>query len=110
VEKTNRDPETSYPYQPPIKTVNAPGGITTPPPAVESVILAAGNPPIITVAEPLIMASAPQLSLKRAAANPAINTVGAPGGIIGTGEPLVALLTIISVMRAAGGILFPLFN
>lgn len=61
-----------------------------PPEAVKSAIRAAGNPPIITVAEPLMMASAPQVSLMRAAGNPPISTVGAPGGIIGTGDPDVA--------------------
>jgi hypothetical protein len=91
-------------FYPPIITVGAPGGITTPPAAVESAILAAGIPPIITVAEPFMMASTPQLSPRRAAASPAINTVGAPGGIMGTGAPIVAALTIMSDTRAAGGI------
>src|SRR5437879_806569 len=94
--------------QPPIITVTAPGGITTPPPAVGSPIRAAGIPPIITVADPMTMASAPQLSPRRAAGIPPMSTVGAPGGIIGTGAPMVAVLTIMSVTRAAGGMVFPL--
>ncbi len=42
-----------------------------PPEAVRSAILAAGKPPIMTVAEPLTMASTPQVSPKRAAGSPA---------------------------------------
>src|SRR5262245_21120189 len=87
---------------PPINTVSAPGGMTAPPEAVRSATLAAGNPPIMTVVEPLTMASGPQVSLKRAAGKPPINTVGAPGGRMGVGAPSVAGLTIISVTRAAG--------
>jgi hypothetical protein len=91
-------------FYPPINTVGAPGGIITPPEAVWSAILAAGRPPIITVAEPFMITSAPQESLIRAAGRPPINTVGVPGGIIGVGIPEVAGLTIISVIRAAGNI------
>jgi len=69
---------------------------------VESVTRAAGLPPIITVAEPLTMVSAPQLSPSVAAGMPPISTVGVPGGMIGTGEPWVATLTRLSVTRAAG--------
>jgi hypothetical protein len=78
-----------------------------PPAAVKSAILAAGIPPIITVADPFTMASAPQVSPNRAAGSPPINTVGAPGGMIGVGMPNVAVLTIISVTRAAGNIFSP---
>ena len=73
---------------PPISTVGAPGGITMPPPAVESVTRAAGLPPISTVAEPLTIVSAPQLSPSVAAGMPPISTVGVPGGMIGTGRAL----------------------
>jgi hypothetical protein len=69
---------------------------------------AAGIPPIITVAEPTTMASAPQLSPMRAAGIPPMSTVGAPGGIMGVGTPKVAVLTIMSVTRAAGGMASPL--
>ena len=81
-----------------------------PPAAVRSVILAAGIPPISTVAEPFTMTSAPQVSPKRAAGKPPINTVGAPGGIMGVGTPNVAVLTIISVTRAAGNIFIPILK
>jgi hypothetical protein len=57
-----------------------------------------------TVADPLMMTSAPHESLIRAAGRPAIRTVGAPGGIIGVGIPEVAGLLIISVILAAGNI------
>ena len=87
---------------PPISTVGAPGGMIAPPPAVRSPTRAAGRPPIRTVAEPFAMTSGPQVSDMRAAGNPAINTVGAPGGRIGVGTPEVAVLTIKSVIRAAG--------
>ena len=73
-----------------------------PPAAVKSRIRAAGNPPISTVVEPFTITSTPHESLNRAAGRPAIKTVGAPGGIIDVGMPLVAMLTIISVIRAAG--------
>jgi hypothetical protein len=76
--------------------------MTAPPDAVKSAILAAGMQPIMTVAEPLTMASAPHESPRRAAGNPPIITVGAPGGMIGVGTPSVAGLTIMSVTRAAG--------
>lgn len=87
-----------------MSTVTAPGGIITPPEAVRSVIRAAGMPPINTVAEPFMIASTPQESPIFAAGNPPINTVGGPEGMIGTGAPTVAGLTIISVTRAAGSI------
>src|SRR5262249_42010344 len=61
-------------------------------------------PPMRTVADPMTMASAPQLSPMRAAGSPPISTVGAPGGMMGVGTPMVAVLTIMSVTRAAGGI------
>jgi hypothetical protein len=94
----------SISFYPPINTVIAPGGITVPPEAVISRILAAGNPPISTVSEPFIITSAPQESPCLAAGNPPIKTDIAPGGIIGVGMPEVAGLTIISVTRAAGNI------
>ena len=94
----------NQPFYPPIKTVGAPGGSIAPPDAVRSAILAAGSPPIKTVADPLMMTSAPHESLIRAAGSPAINTVGAPGGMIGVGIPDVAGLLIISVTLAAGNI------
>jgi hypothetical protein len=53
-----------------------------------------------------MMASTPHVSLTRAAGRPLINTVGAPGGMIGVGTPEVAGLTIVSVTRAAGNMLF----
>jgi hypothetical protein len=84
--------------------VGAPGGNIAPPEAVGSAILAAGSPPINTVADPLMMTSAPHESLNRAAGSPAISTVGAPGGMIGVGTPEVAGLLIISVTLAAGSI------
>ena len=87
---------------PPIKTVGAPGGIIAPPDAVKSPILAAGMPPIITVADPITIASTPHESVILAAGSPPINTVGAPGGKMGVGIPIVAVLTIMSVTRAAG--------
>jgi hypothetical protein len=89
---------------PPIKTVVAPGGMTAPPAAVMSPILAAGIPPIITVADPFTIASTPHESPIRAAGSPPIKTVGQPGGRIGVGVPIVAVLTIISETRAAGNI------
>jgi hypothetical protein len=92
-------------FHPPINTVGAPGGKIEPPAAVKSRILAAGIPPINTVADPLIITSTPHESPILAAGSPAIKTVGAPGGIIGVGIPLVAMLTIISVIRAAGNML-----
>jgi hypothetical protein len=55
-----------------------------PPAAVGSAILAAGSPPI--------------------------STLDAPGGMIGVGTPDVAVLTIRSVMRAAGSIEPPIQN
>jgi hypothetical protein len=90
--------------QPPISTVGAPGPTTAPPLAVVSARRAAGNPPINTVAEPLMITSAPQESVIRAAGRPAISTVGAPGGMIGVGMPDVAGLEIMSVTLAAGNI------
>lgn len=92
---------------PPINTVGEPGGNIAPPPAVKSPTLAAGIPPISTVADPFTMASNPHESPILAAGNPTIKTVGHPGGIIGVGTPIVAVLTIISETRAAGTI--PLF-
>ena len=85
-----------------MRTVGSPGGITMPPPAVESVTRAAGLPPISTVAEPLMIVSAPQLSPSVEAGLPPMSTVGVPGGMSGTGAPGVAVLTMLSVTRAAG--------
>jgi hypothetical protein len=84
--------------------------MTVPPAAVKSITLAAGMPPIMTVVEPFTITSTPQVSPKRAAGSPPISTVGAPGGMIGVGTPIVAVLTIISVIRAAGNIFPPQFN
>src|SRR5687768_266467 len=94
------------PY-PPISTVSAPGGMMAPPAALRSATLAAGSPPINTVAEPLTMASTPHVSPNRAAGSPPIKTVGAPGGMMGVGTPDVAALTMKSVIRAAGSMLRP---
>jgi hypothetical protein len=82
----------------------APGGIIAPPEAVKSETLAAGRPPIKTVNEPFIIASAPHVSPNLAAGRPAMRTVGSPGGMIGAGIPSVAGLEIISVTLAAGNI------
>lgn len=49
-------------------------------------------------------ASAPQLLPTQAAGSPPMSTVGAPGVAMGTGTPKVALLTIMSVTRAANDI------
>jgi len=99
---------------PPIITVGAPTTIL-PPCAVVSPILAAGLPPIITVADPLTMTSGgptqTQLSPMTAAGIFAINTVGTPGPMTGPppcGTGGTAGVTIgqacISVSLAAGGI------
>src|SRR5882724_9876653 len=81
--------------------------MTDPPPALGSPRRAAGMPPISTVADPMTIASAPQLSPRRAAGIPTISTVGAPGGMIGVGIPCVVVLTIMSVTRAARDIVPP---
>jgi hypothetical protein len=71
---------------PPISTLNAPNKIS-PPCAVWSPSLAAGIPPIITVADPFIIVSGGpthiNISPTRAAGMPAIKTVGSPGPLIG---------------------------
>jgi hypothetical protein len=54
-----------------------------------------------TLNEPITTASTPQLLPTHAAGSPPIKTVGAPGVAMGTGEPKVPLLTIMSVTRAA---------
>lgn len=78
----------SFIFYPPISTVGHPTTIV-PPCAVESPILAAGLPPINTVAEPIMMLSGgpvhTHISPTQAAGIPPINTVGAPGG--NTGPP-----------------------
>ena len=56
------------------------------------------------LADPIAMTSTPHESPSLAAGIPPIKTVGAPGGMIGVGIPIVAVLTIISVTRAAGNI------
>jgi hypothetical protein len=75
-------------FYPPIITVGAPT-IITPPCAVASPILAAGIPPIITVAEPFAITSGGpvqvSISPTRAAGIPPMSTVGHPGG--NTGPP-----------------------
>jgi hypothetical protein len=97
---------TISPYYPPINTVGAPGGRIVPPDAVTSNILAAGKPPMRTVIDPFAITSAPHESPTLAAGSPPISTVGAPGGIMGTGIPFVAVLTIMSLILAAGNIVF----
>lgn len=86
--------------------------IITPPCAVSSPMRAAGNPPIITVGEPMAITSGGPTQVKRsvtlAAGSPPMSTVGQPGGKIGpptcgTG-PVVIGHVCMSVMRAAGGI------
>jgi hypothetical protein len=67
---------------------------------------AAGIPPMSTVVEPMMIASAPQLSPTRAAGSPAIRTFGALGAMMGVGTPCVAVLTIMSDTRAANGMVF----
>src|ERR1700676_4657282 len=75
---------------------------------------AAINPPINTVGEPIaIMSGGPTqvaMSVARAAGNIPISTVGSPGGRIGPPTwgtmPVTIGHTCMSVMRAAGGILF----
>src|SRR5262245_23144639 len=87
-------------------TVGAPGPMTDPPAPVGSPTRAAGTPPSKTAVDPMITASTPQLLPRHAAGNPPMRTVGAPGVTIGTGAPYVALLTIMSVTRAARDTLF----
>lgn len=98
---------------PPINTVGQPRAIT-PPCAVESPIRAAGIPPIITVADPLIIESGGpthvHISPMTAAGIFPINTVGFPGPVIGPptwgmgeGKAGVCIGQVcISVNRAAG--------
>jgi len=96
-------------YHHPIKTVASPADIT-PPCAVESPILAAGFPPIITLEDPdAIVSGGPvhiALSPTLAAGFPPINTVGSPAGIMGPPTCGVVPVTIgqvcISVILAAG--------
>jgi hypothetical protein len=98
--------------QPPIITVGKPSKID-PPCAVLSPIRAAGLPQIITVELPVeIVSGGPtqtSISPKRAAGSFPINTLGAPGPIIGPptcgigGKPGVCIgQACISVIRAAG--------
>lgn len=92
-------------------TVNSPATIV-PPWAVESPILAAGIPPIITVAEPVTMLSGgpaqAAISPIRAAGIFPIKTVRHPGPVTGPPTcgfgPSDAGHTCISVTLAAGGI------
>lgn len=73
---------------------------------------AAGNPPIVTVAEPIAITSGGPthvaISVLRAAGSPPIKTVGEPGGKMG--PPTCGTKTVTrghvckSVTRAAGGI------
>ena len=95
-------------------TVGVPSTMT-PPWAVVSPFLAAGRPPINTVAEPLTMVSGGptqvQVSPSAEAGNPAMSTVGTPGAEIGPptwgigGKPWVTIGQVcISVILAAGGI------
>ena len=84
-----------------------------PPCAVESPSLAAGSPPIMTVADPFMMVSGgpAQVSMSPmvAAGKPPIRTVVVPGGRIGPPtwgtSPVTIGQTCISVIRAAGGII-----
>src|SRR5688572_3356010 len=100
---------------PPIITVKHPNTID-PPWAHVSPILAAGLPPISTVADPItILSGGPtqvHISPITAAGSFPINTVGTPGPVTGPptcgtgGNPGVTIgHTCISVSRAAGGIL-----
>jgi hypothetical protein len=81
-----------------------------PPWAVESPILAAGFPPISTVAEPAIILSGGPvqaiISPTQAAGTPPIITVAAPGGNIGPPTCGTVAVTIgqtcISLILAAG--------
>ena len=84
----------------------------TPPCAVESPILAAGRPPIITDPEPVTMVSGGPaqvaISPSLAAGRPPINTVGSPGGKMGPptcGVPPGVSIgqTCVSVILAANG-------
>ena len=87
-----------------------------PPCAVASPILAAGKPPINTVAEPTMITSGgpvqTHMSVRRAAGNPPINTVGAPGDMIGPPTCGTTPVTIgqicMSVSLAANPISFVL--
>lgn len=100
---------------PPICTVGHPATIT-PPCAVVSPMRAAGLPPIITVADPLMMLSGGpvhmHISPMTAAGSLPINTVGAPGPMTGPpawgmgGKPGVCIGQVcMSVILAAGGII-----
>jgi hypothetical protein len=99
---------------PPIITVGHPSTMD-PPCAVESPILAAGMPPISTVADPLIILSGgpthTAISPTMAAGMPPIKTVEQPGPVIGPptcgigGVPGVCIGQVcISVSLAAAGI------
>src|SRR3982750_391292 len=94
-------------HHPPMITVGAPGPITDPPAPVGSPTRAAGTPPSKTAVDPMTTASTPQLLPTQAEGSPPIRTVGAAGVAIGTGAPWVALLTIMSVTRAARDITDP---
>jgi hypothetical protein len=79
-----------------------------------SPILAAGIPPIKTVAEPITIESGGPIQVHkspvRAAGKPPINTVAQPGGNTGPPTcgttPVTIGQTCISEIRAAGGIFF----
>jgi hypothetical protein len=94
---------------------------TLPPWFVLSPILAAGFPPIITVAEPFIMVDGGPTHVHESPTTEAgifpINTVGTPGPITGPptwgtgGTPGVAIgHACISVILAAGGMLMSSLN
>ena len=95
-----------------MSTVGAPT-IMVPPCAVESPSLAAGIPPINTVADPTITVSGGPVQVSMSptlnAGIPAIRTVGAPGG--NAGQPMCGTVpvtighTCMSPTLAAGGTL-----
>jgi hypothetical protein len=94
---------------PPISTVGHPNTMV-PPWAVLSPILAAGMPPIMTVAEPIMIVSGgpvhTAMSPTRAAGKPPIMTIGQPGGNIGPPTcgtvPVTMGHTCMSLILAAG--------
>jgi hypothetical protein len=102
-----------FPFYHPIITVKHPKTIN-PPCEVESPILAAGFPPIMTVDEPIEIVSGGPVQTHEsptlAAGIPPIMTVGSPGGSIGpptcgTGPGSTMGQMCISVVLAAGGIM-----
>src|SRR6185312_3927679 len=100
-------------------TVGHPSTIL-PPCAVVSPILAEGSPPMVTVAEPLVITSGgpthTAISPTRAAGSLPIKTVGKPTLIgpptcgIGTNAGVTIGHTCMSVILAAGGIFFFLID